>query len=159
MLFAHDYDLLMNAHVVYATITGNNEDVADVIIKALNDAGVNVKKTEISQTEVDEFENTDIAIVVPYTYDNGSLPDEGLDFFEDLADADLTNVIYGVAGSGDTYYMSDFCLAVPKFEAQFAKTNAIKGADGVKINLRPDEQDTVRLTEFVTNLIQSAQTS
>ncbi|CAM3135923.1 flavodoxin short chain [Leuconostoc rapi] len=157
MLFAQGYYLLMNAHVVYATITGNNEEVADVIIKALEDASINVKKTEISQTEVDEFENTDIAVVVPYTYDNGSLPDEGLDFFEDLSDANLTDVIYGVAGSGDTYYMSDFCLAVPKFEAQFAKTNAIKGATGVKINLRPDAQDTVVLTEFVAKLIQAAQ--
>lgn len=156
MLFAHECDLHMNAHVVYATITGNNEAVADVIITLLKDAGINVKKTEISQTEVSEFEHLDIAVVVPYTYDNGSLPDEGLDFFEDLADADLTDVIYGVAGSGDTYYMSDFCLAVPKFEAQFSKTNAIKGATGVKINLRPDEKDQILLAEFTEKLIQSA---
>ena len=84
----------MNAHVVYATITGNNEDVADVIITALKAAHVTVKKTEISQTEVEELAESDIAVVVPYTYDNGSLPDEGLDFFEELADVDLDNVIW-----------------------------------------------------------------
>lgn len=149
--------LIMNAHVVYATITGNNEDVADIIVSAFNTAGITVKKTEISQTEVDELEHTDIAVVVPYTYDNGSLPDEGLDFFDDLAQADLSSVVYGVAGSGDIYYMSDFGLAVPKFEAQFAKTKGIKGATGVKINLRPDDADVTKLNAFVTALIQKSE--
>lgn len=148
----------MQAHVVYATITGNNEEVADIVVAAFEAANIAVKKTEISQTEVDEFENVDIAVVVPYTYDQGSLPDEGLDFFEDLANATLDHVVYGVAGSGDTYYLSDYCVAVPKFEAQFAKTQAIKGAEGVKINLRPDEKDATALTAFVQQLIVTAQT-
>lgn len=148
----------MQAHVVYATITGNNEEVADIVVAAFEAAHIAVKKTEISQTEVDEFENVDIAVVVPYTYDQGSLPDEGLDFFEDLANATLDHVVYGVAGSGDTYYLSDYCVAVPKFEAQFAKTQAIKGAEGVKINLRPDEKDAAALTAFVQQLIATAQT-
>ncbi len=148
----------MQAHVVYATITGNNEEVADIVVAAFEAANIAVKKTEISQTEVDEFENVDIAVVVPYTYDQGSLPDEGLDFFEDLANATLDHVVYGVAGSGDTYYLSDYCVAVPKFEAQFAKTQAIKGAEGVKINLRPDEKDAAALTAFVQQLIATAQT-
>ena len=134
----------MQAHVVYATITGNNEEVADIVVAAFEAANIAVKKTEISQTEVDEFENVDIAVVVPYTYDQGSLPDEGLDFFEDLANATLDHVVYGVA--------------VPKFEAQFAKTQAIKGAEGVKINLRPDEKDAAALTAFVQQLIATAQT-
>ena len=146
----------MQAHVVYATITGNNEEVADIVVAAFEDANIAVKKTEISQTEVDEFEDVDIAVVVPYTYDQGSLPDEGLDFFEDLADATLDHVVYGVAGSGDTYYLSDYCVAVPKFEAQFAKTQAIKGAEGVKVNLRTDETDTAAITAFVQQLITTA---
>ncbi|MFR8086452.1 MAG: flavodoxin, partial [Leuconostoc gelidum] len=33
----------------------------------------------------------------------------------------------------------------------------IKGADGIKINLRPDDEDTVTLNAFVTKLIQKAQ--
>ncbi len=52
--------------------------------------------------------------------------------------------------------MSDFGLAVPKFEAQFTKTNAIKGADGIKINLRPDDKDIILLNAFVSKLIQKS---
>ncbi|GMA70567.1 flavodoxin [Leuconostoc litchii] len=146
----------MKAQVVYATITGNNEDVADIIIEALENDGVEVKKSEISQTEVDELEQVDIAVVVPYTYDQGSLPDEGLDFFEDLADANLENVVYGVAGSGDTYYLDDYCLAVPKFEKQFEFTNAVKGAESVKINLNPKVTDVPLLEKFAKDLITTA---
>ncbi|MGO0154098.1 flavodoxin [Leuconostoc mesenteroides] len=146
----------MKAQVVYATLTGNNEDVADIIIEALESAGVTVKKSEISQTEVDELEDVDIAVVVPYTYDQGSLPDEGLDFYDDLADANLEGIVYGVAGSGDTYYLDDYCLAVPKFEKQFSLTNATKGAAGVKINLNPQAKDIPTLQKFAQDLIDAA---
>lgn len=146
----------MKAQVVYATLTGNNEDVADIIIEALENADVTVKKSEISQTEVDELEDVDIAVVVPYTYDQGSLPDEGLEFYDDLADANLAGVVYGVAGSGDTYYLDDYCLAVPKFEKQFSLTNATKGAAGVKINLNPQANDIPTLQKFAQDLITAA---
>lgn len=147
----------MQAHVVFATITGNNEQVADVIITAFEARGVQVTKSEISQTEVEEFQDDDIAVVVPYTYDLGSLPDEGLDFYEDLQDSDLAGIIYGVAGSGDVFYEEDYGVAVPKFEAAFAQTNAIKGADGVIINLYPDADDERALQQFVTQLIATAE--
>ncbi len=38
----------MDAHVVYATITGNNEDVADIIVSAFKAAGINVKNRNIT---------------------------------------------------------------------------------------------------------------
>ncbi|HEY4400324.1 MAG TPA: flavodoxin [Lactobacillaceae bacterium] len=143
----------MQAHVVFATITGNNEAVADVIIDALQKRDVAVTKSEISQTEVEEFNDDNLAIVVPYTYDLGSLPDEGLDFYEDLQTIDLTGKIYGVAGSGDIFYEDDFAVAVPKFEAAFAKSGATRGAEGVLINLYPDADDVQKLTAFVDQLI------
>ncbi|MGV8032971.1 flavodoxin domain-containing protein, partial [Mycobacterium kansasii] len=61
-------------------------------------------ETEISQTDAAEFEQADICVVCAYTYDEGSLPDEGLDFYEDLQTLKLPGKIYGVAGSGDTFY-------------------------------------------------------
>ncbi|WEV54050.1 flavodoxin [Leuconostocaceae bacterium ESL0723] len=147
----------LTAQVVFATITGNNEAVADVIIADLEAAGVQVKKTEISQTEVDELAQVDIAIIVPYTYDGGSLPDEGLDFYDDLADIDLSQVIYGVAGSGDLYYEDTYCLALDSFDTQIQKSGAKKGADIVRVDLRPEEEDKKHLQVFVDDLIAAAQ--
>ena len=39
------------AHVVFATITGNNEDVADIVTEKLSALGCQVTETEISQTD------------------------------------------------------------------------------------------------------------
>ncbi len=63
----------MNAHVVYASITGNNEDIADIVSDQLKKHGVEVDETEISQTDADELLDADICVVCPYTYDEGAL--------------------------------------------------------------------------------------
>ncbi len=147
---------MLSAHVVYATITGNNEDVADIITEHFEDSGLDVTESEISQTDPESFKDVDICVVCPYTYDEGALPEEGLDFFDDLADVDLSNKIYGVAGSGDVFYEEYYNLAVEKFDKQFAKTGATKGAEDVKINLDPDEDDIKKLDAFAEELIKKA---
>lgn len=146
----------MKAVVVYATITGNNEDVADIVTDALEDQGVEVDEQEISMADVADFDDADICVVCPYTYDEGALPDEGLDFFDDLEEADLKGKTYGVAGSGDTYYKEYYCAAVDKFGQAFDKAGATKGADNVHINLSPDEDDVNALDKFVADLVAAA---
>ena len=94
---------MATAKVVFATITGNNEDIADIIAQTLEENGMDVEVEEISQADPADFEEVDLCVVCPYTYDEGSLPDEGIDFYEELADVDLTGKVYGVAGSGDTF--------------------------------------------------------
>ena len=59
---------MAKALVVYATITGNNEDVADIITESFEDQGVEVDETEITMAEVEECKDVDICVVGPYTY-------------------------------------------------------------------------------------------
>ena len=148
---------MITAHVVFATITGNNEDVADIITEHFEDAGVKVAESEISQTDPSVFEDVDICVVCPYTYDEGALPEEGLDFYDDLQELDLKGKIYGVAGSGDTFYEEFFNVAVDKFDAAFKKAGATKGAEDVKINLEPDEDAIETLDKFAEKLISKVQ--
>ena len=147
---------MAKAMVVYATITGNNEDVADVITEALEDQGVEVDETEITMADVADFDDVDICVVCPYTYDEGALPEEGLDFYDDLKDADLSGKVYGVAGSGDTYYADDFCVAVDEFGKAFDQAGATKGAENVHINLAPDEDDIKKMDAFAKQLGEKA---
>ena len=42
---------MAKALVVYATITGNNEDVADIITESFEDQGVEVDETEITMAD------------------------------------------------------------------------------------------------------------
>ena len=146
----------MKALVVYATITGNNEDVADIITGALEDLDVDVEKTEITMADPADFNDADICVICPYTYDEGALPEEGLDFYDDLQEEHLDGKVYGVAGSGDTFYGDDFCVAVDKFGEALAKAGASKGAENVHINLAPDEDDIKKLDAFAKQLVEKA---
>ena len=148
----------MQAKVYFATITGNNEDVADVIVETFQNESVEVTKEDIQLVDPQDISSTDtdIVVVVPYTFDKGSLPDEALDFYEDLVDTDLSGIVYGVSGSGDDFYGDDFAVAIDKFEQQFEKTGAVKGADGVKVNLSPDATATKALQAFTKQLIVTA---
>lgn len=148
---------MLTAHVVFATITGNNEDVADIVTEKLEDLGCQVTETEISQTDATEFTHADICVVCPYTYDEGSLPEEGLDFYEDLQALDLTGHVSGVAGSGDTFYGEYYNTSVDKFAAAFAQAKTTPGAPSVKINLEPDQDAIQALDAFASQLVTTAQ--
>ncbi|WP_288528551.1 flavodoxin [uncultured Secundilactobacillus sp.] len=147
---------MAKAQVVFATITGNNEDIADIITEQFEALGVEVTETEISQTEADDLKNVDICVVCPYTYDEGQLPDEGMDFYEDLKGLDLKGKIYGVAGSGDLFYEDDYNVAVDAFSAAFKQAGATQGAQDIKINLEPDEDDIAALDTFTKKLVEAA---
>ncbi|GAW63318.1 flavodoxin [Ligilactobacillus acidipiscis] len=143
------------AKVVFATITGNNEDIADIVSDNLEDQGFEIEQIEISQAEIEDFEEADICVICPYTYDEGALPDEGLDFYDDLKEeADLSGKVYGVAGSGDTFYEGFYCTAVDDFSNAMKKAHAIQGAPDLKINLAPDsDEDLAALDDFSQKLV------
>ena len=111
------------AKIVFASMTGNTEEIADIVADKLKELGLEVDIDECTTVDAEEFLEADIAIVASYTYGDGELPDEIVDFYEDLASLDLTGKIYGVVGSGDTFY-DEFCKAVDDFDRAFAATGA-----------------------------------
>ncbi|WP_267201088.1 flavodoxin [Limosilactobacillus kribbianus] len=147
---------MLTAHVVYATMTGNNEEVAKIVCDALAKHDVQVTETEISQTDIDDFVQADILVVCAYTYDEGAMPEEGLDFYDDLQDADLRGKVYGVAGSGDKFYGEFFNATVDHFDEAFKEAGATAGAEKVKIDLEPYEEDVERLNKFADGLVETA---
>lgn len=142
--------------IVYASITGNDEDIAYVLTEKFEDLGCDVDMSEVSQTDASDFEDSDICIVASYTYDEGVVPDEALDFYDDMQDLDLSGKVYGVCGSGDTFY-EDFCRAVEEFGKIFEQVDATRGAEPVKIELDPDQEDIDNLDEFADQIYKKAQ--
>lgn len=149
---------MSKAHVVFATITGNNEDVADIVSEGLEDQGLQVIQSEISQTEPEELLEADIIVFCIYTYNEGHLPEEGEDFYQDMQELDLSSQIYGVAGSGDVFYEEFYNTAVDDFSTALKKAGAIKGAKEVKINLEPDQEDIEQLDQMTADLVKSLTT-
>ena len=113
---------------------------------------IDVEINECTQVDADEFEDADICVVATYTYDYGDLPDEIVDLYEDLQELDLSGKIYGVCGSGDTFY-DEFCKSVDDFDAAFAKTGAVKGTENVKVDLNAEEEDIEKLEAFAKALV------
>lgn len=115
---------MASARIVYASLTGNNEDIASIIEEAFEDLNVDVTTTEVSQALASDFEDVDICVTATYTYSDvgdGELPDEAVDFYEELQELDLTGKVYGCCGSGDRFY-DDFATSVDDFDKAFAKT-------------------------------------
>lgn len=141
--------------IVYASVTGNDEDIAYVLTEKFEELNADVEMSEISQTDASDFEDADICVIATYTYDQGIVPDEALDFYDDMQDLDLTGKIYGTCGSGDTFY-EDFCSAVDEFGKVFNQIGATKGAEPVKVELDPDQDDINRLDKFAEDLMKTA---
>lgn len=139
------------AQIVYASMTGNTEEIADIVAKKLEELGHTVDINECTTVDASDFEDGDIVIIATYTYGEGELPDEILDFYDDLKELDLSGKIYGVVGSGDTFY-DNFCQSVDDFEDAFAMTGATKGSDSVKVDLAAEKEDIERLEVFAEEL-------
>ncbi|MHC5229579.1 flavodoxin [Enterococcus sp. LJL99] len=142
------------AKIVYASMTGNTEEIADIVAETLENLAIDVEINECTQVEAEDFSDADICVIATYTYGDGELPDEIVDFYEELQEIDLTGKIYGVCGSGDTFY-DEFCKSVDDFDAAFAKTGATKGTDTVKVDLAAEEEDIQNLEAFAKKLAEA----
>ena len=133
------------AKIVFASMTGNTEEIADIVADKFRDLGVEVDVDECTTVDAEDFLDADIAVVATYTYGDGELPDEIQDFYEDLAGLDLKGKLYGVVGSGDTFY-DEFCKAV----------GAEKGSECVKVDLSAEDEDIEKLEAFAEELVAKA---
>lgn len=141
--------------IVYASLTGNTRAGAEILQAAFEELNADVDVIESYDADPFDYQEYDINVVGTYTYGmNANLPDEIVDFYEELEDVDLTDKVYGVFGSGDTFYVGKYCLCVDYFEEQFEKTAATKGSEGVKYNLDPDTDDAATLKNFAKELVE-----
>lgn len=148
--------IMTKVKIVFASITGNDEDIAYVLTEKFEELGCEVDMSEVSQTDAADFEDSDICVVASYTYDQGIVPDEALDFYDDMQDLDLSGKVYGVCGSGDTFY-EDFCRAVDEFGKIFEQVGATRGAQSVKVELDPEQDDIDNLDHFAELIYKKAQ--
>jgi len=145
----------MRALIVYASLTGNTKDGADIIKEEFENHEVETELLESAFADPIEFLEYDLVLVGTYTYGiNGQLPDEIVDFYEELQEIDLTGKVYGTFGSGDTFY-EEYCKSVDDFNEVFERTNAVKGGQSVKYELDPEEQDIENLVAFAKSMIET----
>ncbi len=145
--------------IAYTSLTGNTEEAAFLLKKELEKIGAQVDIDELEMLSPRKYLDQDICIVATYSYDSGGevLPDEAQGFFQELGGLDLTEKVFGVIGSGQDFY-EWYCGAVDRFEEQFEKAGARKGAMSMKFEWDiSTPEDQTKLLAFATDLIEAYQ--
>lgn len=126
--------------VVYASMTGNTEEMAEAIAAGAAEAGAEVVSKDAFDASAAELLEYDGIIIGAYTWGDGELPDEFIDFYEEMEGLDLTGKKAAVFGSGDTSYPI-YCGAVDTIEEKLKELGADIAAESIKFEYNPSNEE------------------
>lgn len=135
--------------IAYASQTGNTELMAEVMGDFLEKEGHDVvtETFDFDWVDPESFINYDGILVGTHTWDDGEMPYEVEDFYEDLEDIDIKNMLFGVFGSGDSFY-DDFGGAIDLIAGRLENLGGLIIGERLKVDLEPEKQDIQRCQEF-----------
>ena len=135
--------------ILFASTTGNTELMAEAIADYLvqNKHDVVIKTFDFDPIDVVELAEYDAVLVGTHTWDDGDLPYEVEDFYEELEDVDITGKVFGVFGSADSFY-DTYGGAVDLIGDRVKDLGAALLPLRLKVDLEPDKKDIVRCEEF-----------
>lgn len=133
--------------LVYASMTGNTAAMAEAVLEGANAAGCRMESRQMFELFAEEVAGYDGLLLGCYTWGDGEVPDEALDFYEELEQVPLAGMKAAVFGSGDTSY-PEFAAAVDKFEERLCRQGAELVAGGLKVDRCPEAQDLAACRDF-----------
>ncbi|MBY7143825.1 flavodoxin domain-containing protein [Virgibacillus sp. NKC19-3] len=131
--------------MLYTSLTGNTEWMAEAILKQLEQYNHQVvtKLFEDNEIEPNEILDYDAIFIGVYTWVDGDLPLEAEDFYDKLYDMDLSGKICGVFGSADTSY-EQYGTAVGMVYEQLEILGASMIPDRIIVDLEPNSEELER---------------
>lgn len=145
---------MLKCIVVYTSMTGNTEEIAQMIGEEIRKAEIEVVVKDSIFVNPEELLEYDGVIIGAYTWNHGELPDEFHDFFEEMEHLDLKGKIAAAFGSGDRSYPL-FCQAVEILSNKLKELGADVVGDGLKIEGAPDEKGLGQCRDFGRKIIES----
>ncbi len=135
--------------LLYASMTGNTEELATIITDTVQYRGHEVvtKTFELDPIDVEELFSYDGVLIGTYSWDDGEIPFEAEDFYEELDDVDITGMVSGVFGSGDSFY-DTFGGAANAIGDRLEAKQAQLVPERLIVDLAPDEEDEERCRKF-----------
>ncbi|MFC4597314.1 flavodoxin [Cohnella hongkongensis] len=133
--------------LIYASLTGNTEEMADAIASGIRSEGASVAVKSVLDASASELERYDGVLLGAYTWGDGELPDEFLDFCDEMADLKLTGRKAAVFGSGDSSYPA-YGAAVDLLADRLKMSGADIVLPGLKIELSPSAADAEACRRF-----------
>ncbi|MHA6252402.1 flavodoxin [Oceanobacillus sp. CAU 1775] len=141
--------------MLYISTTGNTEIMAEAIAGYLeyNQHDVVIKTFDFDPIDVEELFDYDLVLIGTHSNDDGEIPFEAEDFYEELDDVDLNDRLFGVFGSGDTAY-DEFCLSVDLMGDKLKFQGAKLVPERLMVDLTPSNEDIDRCEAFAEAAIQ-----
>jgi len=131
------------AKIVYTSLTGNTQEIAEAFEKSLTAKGLDVEINPVDDVKASDYKDADAVVYLTYTFGQGELPDESVDFYEELKDVDLSGKPFVVIGSGDTSYGDLFCKSADDFATVLENIGAKKVAPVYKVEFNEFDQATL----------------
>lgn len=127
--------------LIYASMTGNTEMMAEAVVKGIQETGEEVKVIDVMNgVFAKDLLEYDGILLGSYTWGDGELPDDFLEFYEEMDGIDLRGKKAAVFGSGDTGY-NHFCAAVDILMEKLKELGADVLPEGLKVDLTPNEDE------------------
>ncbi len=138
--------------IIYASMSGRNERISEYLAQQLTKLGQDVDRHEISQFDTEKLLTYRSFIIVSYTYHDGQIPDEALDFFDDLQTVDLTGKPYALTGSSSIKH-EYFGRALDYLDQQLVHLGAFRASAILKIDQDANRADLARLDALCQQVI------
>lgn len=138
--------------IIYASMSGRNEQISKYLEQQFIKLGQSIDRHEISQFETEKLSDYQAFMIVSYTYHDGQIPDEALDFFDDLQTVDLTGKPYALTGSSSMKH-EHFGRALDYLDQQLVHLGALRASAILKINEDADRADLARLDALCQQVI------
>ncbi|OPA73243.1 flavodoxin [Paenibacillus selenitireducens] len=140
--------------MIFASMSGNTEEMALAVEKGLREGNADVTVKEVFDANASELLEYDGIVLGAYTWGDGELPDEFLDFYEEMDELDLSGkkaVVFGSCDSGYPAYGAAVDLLIDKLKERGASVVA----DGLKVELSPSEAEKEQCRELGRSLFRS----
>lgn len=121
-------------------MTGNTEEMAEAIAEGVREQGIELNVKEVLDAVAVELEQYDGILLGAYTWGDGELPDDFLDFYDELDDVDLTGKKAAVFGSCDSSY-EKYGAAVDILIEKLQERGAEVILEGLKVELTPTNEE------------------
>lgn len=140
--------------IVYASLTGNTEEMAELIAEGVRSTGATADLKMVEDCNAVLLMEYDAYLLGAYTWGDGELPDEFEDFIDEMKELDLQGSRSAAFGSGDTSYRL-YCAAVDELEQRLREFGAVIVQEPLKVEYGPSAEEKVLCHEFGASFARS----
>ncbi|WP_028544053.1 flavodoxin [Paenibacillus taiwanensis] len=138
---------MSNIIMIFASMTGNTEDIAKAVERGIRSTEAELTVKEVMDAETSELANYDGIVLGAYTWGDGELPDEFLDFYDDMDELSLSGKKAIVFGSCDSSYHA-YGAAVDLLIEKLQSIGCEVVLEGLKIELSPSKDEEEQCAQF-----------